>query len=372
MGLPPADAAPPPAIEAGVVHALLVFDVADSIDLDRLQSVAGGGVARAPLALRREASPGSLQFPIPPVAARLSAIEVGGHSARVRAKLYDYGVVSILLSVPYGGDWKGFRELARSLRAESVADVAARGVLDGLLTDIGSALHKQHAPLVEDYFAFEVGTFVEPMSADVLLQRHAPALAELIAGEDARLESDAQAELLRTRFSYFADDLVVVQWDGAFIYDRPDGAAATMDILEFANTQLVELRTYDGLLDAELDSIYGAQTRRTFGPFARKQAVAAAERLRYLIVDVLELTDRSSNALKITGDAFYARLYRAAATRLGLSDWQRQLDSKMNSVNEMYRFFADQAQNARAEFLELIIVVLIGVEIVIGLLSLRH
>jgi len=38
----------------------------------------------------------------------------------------------------------------------------------------------------------------------------------------------------------------------------------------------------------------------------------------------------------------------------------------------MYRFFADQAQNARAEFLELTIVALIVVEIAVGLLALRH
>ena len=160
--------------------------------------------------------------------------------------------------------------------------------------------------------------------------------------------------------------------DGAFVYDRPEGAAATLDILEFANTQLVELRTYDGLLDAELDAIYAVETRRTFGPFDRRRAVSAAERLRHLIVDVLELTDRSSNALKITGDAYFARVYRAAAARLGLSEWQRQLDSKLRSINEMYRFFADQAQNARAEFLELIVVALIAIEIVIGVLSLHH
>ena len=362
----------PPAIETGALHALFVYDLADTIDLSRLQSVGGGGVARAPLALRRETSPGSLQFPIPPVAARLPTVDIDGRAASVLAKVFDYGVVAIRLTIPYAGEWAGFAEIARSLRATDDAANAARGVLDHLLLDIAAALDKAHEPLVEDYFAFEVGAFAQTLTAAVLLQRYAPALAQLMAGEERWLEPDARAELLRTRFSYFEDDLVVVQWDGAFIYDRPEAAAATMDILEFANTQLVELRTYDGLLDAELDAIYAVQTRRTFGPLARKAAVAAADRLRYLIVDVLELTDRSSNALKITGDAYYARLYRAAATRLGLSDWQRQLDSKMSSVNEMYRFFADQAQNARAEFLELTVVLLIAVEIVIGLLSLRH
>jgi len=286
--------------------------------------------------------------------------------------MFDYGVVSLRLTIPYAGEWSGFATVARSLRATHAVAETARGVLEGVLRDLAPALGKPHDLLVEDYFAFEVGAFARPLTARTLVAEYAAALAELIAGEERPLEADEQAEVLKTRLSYFEDDLVIVQWDGAFLYDREDGAAATLDILEFANTQLVELRTYDGLLDAELDAIYGVETRRTFGPFARNRAVASADRLRLLIVDVLELTDRSTNALKITGDAYFARLYRAAASRLGLKDWQRQLDSKMSSVNEIYRFFADQAQNSRAEFLELTVVVLIAVEIVIGLLALRH
>jgi uncharacterized Rmd1/YagE family protein len=55
-----------------------------------------------------------------------------------------------------------------------------------------------------------------------------------------------------------------------------------------------------------------------------------------------------------------------------LKDWQRQIDTKLQIVNEMYRFFTDQAQAARGEFLEMIVIALILIEIVVGLLTLRH
>ena len=55
-----------------------------------------------------------------------------------------------------------------------------------------------------------------------------------------------------------------------------------------------------------------------------------------------------------------------------MKDWQKQIDSKLQSVNEMYRFSNDQAQAARGEFLELIVIVLIALEIVIGVLTIRH
>ena len=125
-------------------------------------------------------------------------------------------------------------------------------------------------------------------------------------------------------------------------------------------------------LDAELDTIYALDPKRPTRRFGRRQAQDAADRLRYLIVDIAELTDRASNALKIIGDAYYARLYRGAAGRLGLKDWQRQIDSKVETVNEMYRFFTDQAQVARSEFLEVVIIALIAIEIVVALLALHH
>ena len=105
---------------------------------------------------------------------------------------------------------------------------------------------------------------------------------------------------------------------------------------------------------------------------SQREAEQAAK-LRYLIVDVLELMDRSSNALKVVGDAYYARIYRSAAVRLGLADWQRQIDKKLASIGEMYRFFSDQARGRRDEFLEVIVILLIAIEVVIGVLTLvRH
>jgi uncharacterized Rmd1/YagE family protein len=89
-------------------------------------------------------------------------------------------------------------------------------------------------------------------------------------------------------------------------------------------------------------------------------------------VDVRELADRASNALKIIGDAYYARIYRGIAVRLGLDDWQRQVDSKLSSVGEVYRYVIDQAETARSEFLEFIVTILIAIEVVVGILGLRR
>jgi hypothetical protein len=359
----------PPAVREGAFHAFFVFDVADTIDLAPLATVAGEGVARAPLHLRREASSGFIEFQTQPVVARIPPTSTG---IAVRAKLFDYGVVSIRLTLPFTGTWAAYAAFTRRLRNDDELESLASATLQDLLGEISSALDEPHDSLVEDYFIFEVESFAEPVTGAHLLGDYADALASLVLCEERRLTPTEAVEALRVNFAYFDDDLAVVQWDTAFVYDRPESAKATLDILEFANTQLVELRTYDKRLDEELDTIYALDPKRPTRRFGRKEAQSAADRLRYLIVDIAELTDRASNALKIIGDAYYARLYRGAAGRLGLKDWQKQIDSKVDTVNDIYRFFTDQAQVARSEFLELVVILLIAIEIAIGLLTLRH
>jgi uncharacterized Rmd1/YagE family protein len=50
----------------------------------------------------------------------------------------------------------------------------------------------------------------------------------------------------------------------------------------------------------------------------------------------------------------------------------RPIDAKLRSVSDMYRFAQDRAQHARDNLLEVIITLLIVIEVVIGVVALRH
>ena len=359
-----------PRLAKAAFRAFFVYDVADTIDLARLRTVRGEGVSRAPLQLRREASSDFIQYPVVPLIVRLPDLEE--YSATLRAKIFDFGVVAIRISIPFSGSWEDFGSSTRRWRGDPRLETHARAALDDVLVEISAALDEPHPALVEDYFILEVDQFSERVEAQRLSTDLASPLAQLLLFEDRPLVRGEQIEALRQSTSYYDDDFVVVQWDAAFIYDRAEGAEAVEDILEFANSQLVEFRTYDARLDAELDAIYAEDPGRRENSFMSRAAANRAAQVRFLLVDILELTDRTSNALKIIGDAYYARLYRSIASRLGLADWQRLIDAKLRSVSEIYRVFQDQAQHARSELLEIIIVVLVAVEAVVGVFALRH
>ena len=191
-------------------------------------------------------------------------------------------------------------------------------------------------------------------------------IAQLLRGERSALSAEERDEVLRHHISYFADDLVIPTWSSAFIRDTETGALAALEILEFANSQLLEFRYYDRLLDEEMERIY-AQLQHTgwlYNWLARRYA-RAARQVHALFIDVNELTDKTENALKIVGDVYAARLFGLAAARLGLSEWKGNVQEKLKTLDDIYRFAVEQTAMARGEFLEITVVVLILLELVL-------
>lgn len=351
--------------------AYLIFDVADTIDLEAISKKASVVSERAQIKLRPITAPNYISFPVPPVSIALPDITVFGINARARLKVYDYGVISLRVALPFAGEWNAFVALANRMRSSEELFSRSQEIYAGIQSQIREAFRKPHDnPLFEDYFVFTIRELAQGVTSEQLLDNHAAELAALLRGESKQLSRQEIDETLRLNLSYFHNDLSVVEWDTAFIFDQAEAAETIESILEFANTQLVELRTYDARLNAELDWIYATgpvHARR--GPFAHRDANQRAERLRLMLVDIRELVDRTNNALKIIGDAFYARVYRNVRMRLGLADWEKQIDDKLESVSVVYGFLTDQAQHARSDFLELIIIALISFEIVFELIK---
>ena len=127
-----------------------------------------------------------------------------------------------------------------------------------------------------------------------------------------------QADVIQARMSYYPNDLIVIGWTAAFLFDTAEGAASTIDLLRYANTQLVNFRHYDEVLTRVLEGVYDRiETRR--GLFARWRLAREAENLNRIRLDIQELTERMDNSIKFLSDMFSARLYKLAAAKIGVS-----------------------------------------------------
>ena len=138
------------------------------------------------------------------------------------------------------------------------------------------------------------------------------------------------------------------------------------EILEFANSQLLEFRYYDELLNTQLGDIYRQlQTPAWFKGWGGRRYTSAARQVHSLFIDVNTLTDRTENALKFVGEVYAARLFALAAARLGLDNWKASVREKLKTLDDIYRFAVEQTAMARGEFLELAVVGILVFELVL-------
>src|SRR5260370_37413004 len=118
-------------------------------------------------------------------------------------------------------------------------------------------------------------------------------------------------------------------------------------MLDYAISQLLQFRHYDDLLTRELAHVYRFLERRRTGPFASWGMRPAAARLRTMLLEVTELTERTTNALKFVGDMFSARLHKLCAAKIGVTDYQLLVLEKLRPANELYAFMIEQSHQPR-------------------------
>jgi len=82
-----------------------------------------------------------------------------------------------------------------------------------------------------------------------------------------------------------------------------------------------------------------------------------------LFIDVTDVTDRTVNALKFTGDVYAARLFSLVAERFGLATWKANVEGKLRTLDAIYRFAVEQSSMARGQLLELMVVLILVFEL---------
>jgi hypothetical protein len=356
-------------ITGGFVNVCYLYDVAQDIDLPALQKRLGARATTARLD-DKGAGPQRIRYLQPPVIAGGDAFgcaELGGFGVRV--KFYDYGVVSLMLSRPFSGPWSDLVALGQNLieseQLEQLAADACRRFVDQTRYAMTAV---RPSFLSEDYLVFAVTGLDEPLIADQVIARHGGEIAQLLRGERQALSQQEQDEVLRHRLSYFAADLVVPAWNAAFVLDTEAAALGTVEILELANSQLLEFRFYDDLLESELGGIYAELQRSKWTDrMAWRRHSKATRHVQSIVIDVNELTDRMEHTVDFIGEQYAARLFHLAGARLGVDLWKRGVEEKLKTLDDIHRFAVEQTGAAQANIMELAVVLILVVDLYLAL-----
>lgn len=356
-------------ILAGTLTGLFSYDVGYEIALDSFidllrppgaQPRAG---SHAPTGIRGAGRTVDLEYGTSRV--RLPSGEV---DATTIIRAHDFGALTVMLSVPLAGPLDGLGPLTAALVRTKVMESTALDLVRHLIpATVGAITKPGFTTFVEDYYVIQVDRFDAPVAPSDIREHHRAAIALALRCEKERLAEGEAEAVFETAISYHQHDLVVTDWNAAFLYatDYP----ALLDVLEFLNVQLLELRYFDRRLDDRLGQFFQvAYSRPRFRTLVRNPFSKALDEVSELKVETAIVSERVANALKFIDDLYLAKVYELTAERLHLDAWRGGVESKLKVVHDIFEILNRRAATYRAEVLELTIIILIAVEIVLSLL----
>jgi hypothetical protein len=390
---------PAPVHISGACYAVFAFDVGLSIDLERaerlIREAATRGTPEREVIRHQRRTPRYFEYRPRPLRLVQPAapVTVAGFTSTERADcvLWDFGAVSVTFTLPLMTELEALLPLSDALYENaSLTDAARARVLD-LLGIVRAAVDKPSiADPVEDYCIYQLVTVagpgatplpapavvdaagrraavaVPPLDTSALIGTHRQLLAQVLRSEPRTLSPQEVDDALQSRIAYAPGEEGVIDWNAAVLFSRD--ADDVRAVLEYANVELLELRRLDDQLDDVLDRSYIELSRRGWQRSLRLAPGRALRTIAELQMDSALLFEGVNNALKLIGDQYLARVYKMAADRMHLPDWDASILRKLQTAESIYEKLTDRQTTRRMEALEWVIIFLIAFEILMSFL----
>jgi hypothetical protein len=349
-------------IMKGAVLGVILHDVCEEIRLEELRQILGAKRVEPSF---KHATPEYVRFEKPPVVEQLAPIALSnGEKLKLQIKYYDYGVVSVLFEREFEAGWNDLIQVAARWVPNPELEKQAQQIIRARLEKISPAIVRLYEEwLSEDYYIFLLRDVPGTPTGQDLLAQHDAEIAQILRGERSALARSINDDVMQSSLFYYPNDLITVGWNAALVYDTPAGAETSVQILEYANSQLLEFRHYDEWLTRELAVVYASLKHRA-GILRRWTMRAEALRLNGITVEVTELVERSDNAIKFVSDMYSARLYRLAAAKVGVPEYKNLVNEKLRIAEGLYRSLIDEFHQSRGFVLELMVVIILVIELV--------
>ncbi len=322
-------------ITKGSVMVYYCFDVANEIDTEHIQTVFGKKPEKGEIILER-LTPSYVQYTNPPLLIRLGKKKIGKFRMEAEVKLYEFGVITVRFWMPIKSSLKNLKTLSSQLINNKYLEREAKETVRKIKSEVQISIetHKMEVKeFFEDYIIFEVNKFNKKTTPEELLEKHKFEIAKILRCEEAELSRKELLDAVKFHLSYYKDDIVFIDWNAAFIFDEKHTYDVT-DVLEYAVIELLELRTYDTVLDKVLEKAYSDLLKKSrFSLSPHTKTINYLTEVRLEISDVIEKVE---NSLKLIGDLYLAKVYTIASGRFYHEKWRRGVEKKLDTLESIY------------------------------------
>ncbi|MEM2866436.1 MAG: hypothetical protein QXM46_04315 [Candidatus Hadarchaeales archaeon] len=355
------------------------YDCGGEVNLTLIPAERLGLVEQRPRRRMRILAPKYEHIGLIPLVGKLGTLEVEGHRLEVEAKIFPVGAIEISFTLRFEGAeldsvvrLVGLDERRVRVGGEEVEfGEIARRYFEELRKKIKKAIifPYQEFGRPETYTLILLSRSDPPLSAPDLLTKFRKHTAGLLRGETewrslSRKEVD---DALRSFLTYSNRDLVIVDWYSALIYEQEGYVDDYVRMIELAKIQLLELKTYDSMLDLETEKAYSA-LRTAFprrmgvrwGSRSYRELMKTASELAELRVEIMEYVGDLRNILKFTGEWYLGKIHRLAGERFRVSEWLSLVDKKLDQLQELYAMAMERVDAQHASTLEFLTLLLIA------------
>jgi hypothetical protein len=348
----------------GEVVYLYAFDVASEIEVAKIQNILADKPTPFELPSDRTV-PRDVKFYKPLAIEPPSQTTLAGRPVRSLIRVYEIGVVSIMVRVPFQAerlcDLLPFHKPV--LDDRRTFDVVARDLCRQTCESLQDVMIRSALPSEPEAYTVFCLTEIDGVEdVNVWLAGQHREIAELLAESDPGTLSETQvAEVVRIRRSFAKTDAVVIDWDAALAIDLTGYVDDVLYVLELANLQLEEYRVMDERLDGYLDRAYEDVKSHRFGLFGTYSKTLGA--LRVFRVDVTKLNDEVTHISKFFGDWHLARVYLGARERFYLDHWRNSVEDRLSQVDELYSVVNADVGNKRMLWMEVLVLIFFAVDL---------
>jgi hypothetical protein len=336
-----------------------IYDIGKEVDLSWLERELAQKFVTSRTRFQR-VQPKSIAIEEPPLMIRMDPfmIDREGHTYtfQVFARMYAIGVISLcFVHENPEADYRILEETALQFSEQ-------RGLTEHFLQYL-SELTKLVKPHIVN-FAVDP-EFYEDYTIYVADRKEESAdPVALLIGERVSISPQMREEIVKNSLSYTTSDLAILSWDTALLCG-PETPTDLIDLIEYSNVQVLELRYYDWILTRQMEKMYDdiehAEQLWRFGRLHQYHRIMTHLMATY--AEISETIEKVDNLIKVTEDVQYARVYDTALKVLRSQQWSKSVSRKIQVIQENYSMLSQEVRVQHSNFLEWVVIILIALEL---------
>lgn len=172
---------------------------------------------------------------------------------------------------------------------------------------------------------------------EVYLSLYGDRIVAFLKNENEQLDEEEVSATLSSYLKYGKDDITIVDWDGAFIFDAAGDFMSNIELFEIANLQLLRSRILADDLDRRLEKTLNLLRTPKTVPLIRSRDI------RKVLKEIIEIRTQSilesetiEHNIKLIGDWYSARLYSLIARKYHLDEWAKDIKEKLDMLEDVY------------------------------------